>query len=129
MVGKPNLQGLVKFIADGDDSKYVRHTLRDLEAQARIDSTALDDLKRAAKAPLNLPSPEVLLNRARDFENVLTARGTFLPLAAVATDSTGARSDEEGGAHGSPVAVPFQVTMPKPPDRRGRRPTKDPTMS
>jgi site-specific DNA recombinase len=112
---------LIKFIADGDHSTYIRDTLKDLEAQARIDSAAIEALTQTLRAPVNLPTPEVLLDRARDLEKVLAAdplrarealravfedgritvhpradesyvaEGTFLPLIAIADPSAGAR--------------------------------------
>jgi DNA invertase Pin-like site-specific DNA recombinase len=140
------IHGLVKFIADGDDSKYVRETLRDLEAQARIDTAAIDEAKRELKSPVRLPTPEALVERARDLEKVLAAdpvrarealrgvfdngriemhptedggyvaKATFLPLAAVGEGDLGERTGD------SPAAMPFHVTIPKPPDRRKKRP-------
>jgi hypothetical protein len=144
------IHGLVKFIADGDDSKYVRETLRDLEAQARIDGAAIERLKGELKSPVRLPTPEALVERARDLEKVLAAdavrarealRGvfengriemrpredgtyvanaTFLPIAAVAA------GDLAGRVGDSPVAVPFHVIVPKPPDRRRKTAPSDP---
>jgi hypothetical protein len=132
----------VKFIADGDDSKYVRETLRDLEAQARADNFAVDELKRTLKAPVKLPTPDALLERSRDFEKVLAgepvrarealrgvlkdgrievcpgangsylAKATFLPMVAVAVSDHATRDADK------PVAVPLLITIPKPPDRR-----------
>ena len=54
------IHGLVKFIADGDDSKYVRETLRDLEAQAKADAAAVERLKSELKSPVRLPTPDAL---------------------------------------------------------------------
>jgi hypothetical protein len=135
-----------RVIADGDDSKYVRETLRDLEAQARIDTAAIDEAKRTLKSPVRLPTPEALVERARDLEKVLVAdpvrarealrglfedgriemhpsedggyvaKATLLPLAAVISGELGERTGD------SPVAMPFHVTIPKPPDRRKKSP-------
>lgn len=90
---------------------------------------------------MRLPTPETFLDGARDLEKIFAAdatrarealRGvfdkgvipmhpgadgtyaataTFLPLAAVVADGLEARTGE------APVAVPFRVTVPKPPDR------------
>lgn len=139
------IHGLVKFIADGDESKYVRETLRDLEAQAKIDASAVEALKRELKSPVRLPTPEALVDRARDLEKVFTAepvrarealRGvfengriemhsgedgtyvataTFLPFAAIAAGDLVARAGDE------PVKLAFEVTVPKPPDRRKKK--------
>ncbi len=136
------IHGLVKFIAEGDDSKYVRETLRDLEAQARIDTAAIEHLQRELKSPVRLPTPDALVERAHDLDTVLaadpvrareaprgafengriemhpgedgtyTARATFLPLAAVVAGDLAARAGD------APVTVPFEVTVPRPPDRR-----------
>jgi DNA invertase Pin-like site-specific DNA recombinase len=108
------IRGLVKFVAEGDHSQYVRETLRDLEAQALAERSAIDELTRTQKVPVKLPTPDALLDRARDLERVLAAdplrarealrevfadgkivvhpqsdgsyvaEATFLPLAAVA---------------------------------------------
>jgi hypothetical protein len=120
-------------------------TLRDLEAQARIDSEAVEELKCALRKPAALPTPESLLERARDLEKVLAAdpvrarealrgifqngrielhpcedgtylaKATFLPLAAVTTADLGARVGD------AQVQVAFEVTVPKPPDRRQKK--------
>jgi hypothetical protein len=63
----------VKFIADGDELRYVRDTLKDLEAQAKIDEGAIEELKRELKSPVPLPTPEALVGRAQDIEHVLAA--------------------------------------------------------
>ena len=132
----------MKFIAEGDDSKYVRETLRDLEAQAKIDTAALEDLKRELRSPVRLPTPDALVERARDLERVFeadpvrarealrgvfengriaihpaedgtyVAKATFLPLAAIVA------GDIVGRASDAPVKVPFEVMVPKPRDRR-----------
>ena len=94
------------------------------------------------KSPARLPTPEALLERAHDIEKILAAdpvrarealRGvfengqvamhpgddgtykamaTFLPFAAIATGDLAARVGD------APVAVPFEVIVPKPQDRR-----------
>lgn len=69
---------LVAFIADGDKSAYVRQALLDMEAQARTEQAAIAALKNAARAPVALPSPDELVERARDLERVVSAE----PLAA-----------------------------------------------
>lgn len=48
-------------------------------------------------------------------DGTYVAKATFLPFAAVATGDLAARVGD------APVAVPFEVIVPKPPDRRRRR--------
>lgn len=141
------IHGLVKFIAGGDESKYVRETLRDLEAQARCDSAAIGELKQSLSAPVSLPTPATLLERAHDLDRVLSAgplrarealrtvfeggriavhpqpdgsyvaEGTFLPLVAMAS----VRTTEGNHTRGAAVTVPLRVAVPKPLDRRKKR--------
>lgn len=139
------IQGLVRFISEGDDSPYVRSTLKDLEAQARADGAAIDELKRSLRAPVPLPSPDELLDRARDLEAAFAtdptrarealrgvfvdgriavdakedgswvARASLLPLVAVG--GPGAKRDPAEGA----VVVALEIAIPKPPDRRFKK--------
>ncbi len=64
------IHGLVRFIADGDDSQYVRGALKDLEAQAKTERTAISSLKEQASAPVVLPTPERVLLRAQELDRV-----------------------------------------------------------
>jgi hypothetical protein len=102
-------------------------------------------LNRTVKAPAPLPRPETLVDRARDLEKALAAdpvrarealrgvfdkgriemhpgedgtylaKATFLPLVAVAAQNPTGRADD------ARVAVPFEVIVPKPPDRRWKK--------
>ena len=50
------------------DSPYARVRLKDLEAQAAIDSAAIEQLKRELRVLVTLPAPEALLERARNLD-------------------------------------------------------------
>ncbi|MBI3202035.1 MAG: recombinase family protein [Myxococcales bacterium] len=65
--------GLVQFIADGDQSQYIRETLLDLEAQARAEKTGIEVAGMRARMPARLPAPEEILNRALALETLLAA--------------------------------------------------------
>lgn len=136
------IRGLVTFVADGDHSQYVRDALRDLEAQAGIDRGALQTLRDTHKSPVKLPSPEFLIERARELERLILAdplrgrealRGVlregkivmrpqgdsaylaefdFLALVAV---GGGSSTDPQS------VATRLSVLVPKPVDRRRKR--------
>lgn len=136
---KERIRGLITFIADGDHSQNIRDTLRDLEAQARIDDDALQSLRALQKPPVQLPSPEVLLQRAHNLERVILADPTrgrealrnvlehgkitmqpnndgtyraefgFLALTAVGA---------AGQLGASRMATACSITVPKPADRR-----------
>lgn len=135
------IQGLVKFVAEGDDSKFVRETLRDLEAHVRSDEAASEQLKRLQRTAVVLPTPDHLLARARDLDAVFAANPTraremlrgvfehgrivmhpqddgsyvaragFMPLSAIGA----------GSAMRLPEVVLLEIVVPKPPDRRRKR--------
>jgi site-specific DNA recombinase len=63
--------GLIQFIADGDQSDYVRATLVDLEAQAKVEKNAIKALLERRTAAVRLPSPEQTVERALLFERML----------------------------------------------------------
>ena len=65
------IAGLVRFIADGDHSDYVRTTLLDLEAQAKTEKRAIAEIVGRASAAVRLPSPEETVERAFQFEKML----------------------------------------------------------
>ena len=65
------IAGLIEFIANGDQSDYVRRALLDLEHQAKADRAAIHDLERQAEKPIRLPSPEVVVGRALDIERMV----------------------------------------------------------
>jgi hypothetical protein len=52
------IAGLVLFISEGDDSEYIRKTLKAFEVQAKIEKAAIAALRAHAKHPVTLPSPE-----------------------------------------------------------------------
>jgi hypothetical protein len=65
------IASLVRFIAEGDHSQYVRQALLDLEAQAKAEKVALSDLRAGGSAAVRLPSPEETVERALRFEEML----------------------------------------------------------
>jgi site-specific DNA recombinase len=65
------IAGLVRFIADGDHSDYVRTTLKDLEAQANTEKRAIAELLKRGSAVVSLPSPEQTVEHALRFEELL----------------------------------------------------------
>jgi DNA invertase Pin-like site-specific DNA recombinase len=110
-----HIAGLIKFIAQGDESTYVRQTLKDLELQAKTEKRAIEEVLSRRSAPVRIPSPEEIVERALRLEKSLfedpagsreelrkmfegqrvivrpqperfyMAEGVFLPLAAFAT--------------------------------------------
>ncbi|MBI2395166.1 MAG: recombinase family protein [Deltaproteobacteria bacterium] len=73
---KQRIQRLVQFVADGDDSAAVRSALRDLEAQARAETTALAALVADARAPIELPTPDQLLSKRVELEQIVATDPT-----------------------------------------------------
>jgi site-specific DNA recombinase len=65
--------GLIEFISRGDQSDYIRQTLVDLEAQAKVEKNAIEALKRQAAKPIQLPSPEELMDVAYNLEKLALA--------------------------------------------------------
>lgn len=51
----------------------VRETLRDLEAQAKVDTDAVEQLNSELKSPVRLPTAEALADRAQDLEKIFAA--------------------------------------------------------
>lgn len=60
------IAALIRFLADGDRSDYVAATLRDLEAQARADKAAVTALEARGSLPIELPTPAVVAERAKN---------------------------------------------------------------
>jgi hypothetical protein len=111
-------------------TRKTRDTLRDLEVRERNYSSALEELQVLQSKPIRLPSPEVLLDRARDLgrlggaarrapgwqdhnaplgDGAYVAEFGFLALAAVVSS----------GQHTAPSAVsPMKVNIPKCAGRR-----------
>jgi len=59
-----------------DFADYITKTLHDHEAQAKQEQAAIDALLRQASKPVDLPSPDVLLERALDLEALLATDPT-----------------------------------------------------
>jgi len=70
------IASLVRFIADGSDSVYVRDTLKDLEAQALQEKEAIAALERAAAEPIRLPSIDAIIARVHKLRELLEADPT-----------------------------------------------------
>ena len=68
--------GLVKFIAEGDHSEYIRQTLKDLEAQAGDEKAAIRAIEARARAPVRLPTPDEVVQKVLDLEKLLEADKT-----------------------------------------------------
>jgi hypothetical protein len=60
-------------ISRGDQSDYIRQTLVDLEAQAMVEKNAIEALKRQAAKPIQLPSPDELMEVAYNLEKLALA--------------------------------------------------------
>ncbi len=67
---------LVQFIADGNQSDAVRSALKDLEAQARADKTAVKALRAQASLPIELPGIDAIVERALDIQTIVDADPT-----------------------------------------------------
>lgn len=132
------IRGLVTFIADGDHSTSVRDTLRDLEAQAVAERAAIQNIKDRMNAPVDLPTPDRILERAQDLDVVLAAdpvrarealrrmfdggrimltpgedgvyvaEATFLPLVALA-ETTKPPARSRGPGHGTAISCAGRI--------------------
>jgi site-specific DNA recombinase len=58
------IAALIRFIADGDSSEYVTTALRDLHGQARTEKAAIAALVARGAAPIALPTPAQVAERA-----------------------------------------------------------------
>jgi len=58
------IAALIRFIADGDSSEYVTTALRDLHGQARSEKAAIAALEARGAAPIALPTPAQVAERA-----------------------------------------------------------------
>ena len=58
------IAALIRFLADGDNSEYVVTALRDLHAQARTEKAAIAALEARGAAPIALPTPAEVAERA-----------------------------------------------------------------
>lgn len=65
------LAGLITFVANGDQSDYVRKAIVDLEAQAKTEKAAIADLRAASSKPIELPSPDAIVERSLDLERII----------------------------------------------------------
>ncbi len=72
------IRRLVHFIAEGDDSKAIRSTLKDLEAHADAERTAIQNLREQASSPVTLPTSEAIISRAQDLDRVYRADPTVV---------------------------------------------------
>lgn len=107
------IRGLVTFLADGDRSVYVVDALRDLEAQARSEKAALAELERRASIPLELPSPDFVLERLRALDRVLdgvdVSRGRELLELLVDESGIRLRPEDDGGYTGRMGVYPERL--------------------
>ncbi|AKU97910.1 hypothetical protein AKJ09_04574 [Labilithrix luteola] len=62
------IRGLITFIAGGDHSSSTRDALRDLDAQALTERAALQNIKDRMNAPVDLSTPDRVLERAKDLD-------------------------------------------------------------
>jgi Arc/MetJ-type ribon-helix-helix transcriptional regulator len=67
------IAGLIRFISEGDDSEYIRRSLKDLEAQAGIEKATLATLRQQAERPIELPTPEEVTRSIDILEKVMAA--------------------------------------------------------
>lgn len=65
------IRGLIDFIAQGERSPYILDTLRDHEAQAKVEKEAIAALEREADQPIRLPSPDELRAQMGQLEELL----------------------------------------------------------
>jgi hypothetical protein len=65
------IRSLVGFLSEGDRSEYVVSGLRDLEAQARTDRTAIERLTRDVLAPRRLPTADDIAASVRLIDDQL----------------------------------------------------------
>jgi hypothetical protein len=65
------IAGLIQFISEGDQSSYVRSTLLDLEAHARSEKASIAAIERQARAPIHLPSPKEIEDRAHAIRELI----------------------------------------------------------
>jgi DNA invertase Pin-like site-specific DNA recombinase len=67
------IAGLIRFISDGDDSEYIRKSLKDLEAQAGVEKATIATLRQRAERPIELPTPEEVIRCIDVLEEVMAA--------------------------------------------------------
>jgi DNA invertase Pin-like site-specific DNA recombinase/Arc/MetJ-type ribon-helix-helix transcriptional regulator len=65
------IRGLVDFISRGDQSEAVRKALMDLEASAKQERAAVEALRAHASKPVQLPSPEIILETSLRLQAIL----------------------------------------------------------
>jgi DNA invertase Pin-like site-specific DNA recombinase len=70
------IAGLVEFIARGDHSEYIRQTLVDLEAQAKVEKEAIRAIEARSRTPIRLPTPDEVVKKVLDLERLLDADKT-----------------------------------------------------
>lgn len=75
---KARLDNIVAFVAEGNRFETLGTAIKDLEAQLKADRAALAALKERAAAPVALPTPEAILQRAQDLDRVFKVDPTAL---------------------------------------------------
>jgi hypothetical protein len=73
------IAGLIDFIATGERSEYIAKTLRNYEAQAKQESAAIRGLVEHGTKPIELPSPDVVIDHALDLERIVETVGVCGP--------------------------------------------------
>ncbi len=108
------IKGLIGFIADGDQSPYVRQTLQDLEASARSEKEAISSLEGAAAKPISLSEVDTLLSGALDLEERFKvgdpAVGRLL-LKEIFADGSILCHPQEGGWRLSSEILPLKAVI------------------
>lgn len=64
------IRHLIKFISEGESFDSVREALADLEAQAKQEKAAIARLRETAAKPIQLPTPDIIMNVWRNFERI-----------------------------------------------------------
>lgn len=67
------IKGLVSFLADGDRSEAVVSSLRDLEASAKLEQTAIAEIEARGRKPIALPSVAHIRELVGDLETAVRA--------------------------------------------------------
>ena len=62
------IKGLASFLADGDRSEAVVFRLRDLEASAKLEQTAIAEIEVRGRKPIALPSVAQIRELVGDLE-------------------------------------------------------------
>lgn len=65
------IANLIAVISGGEQSDYIMSALKDFEVQAKSEKAAIASLESMAMAPVVLPTPDELVERALDVESVI----------------------------------------------------------